>query len=248
MCLALVAFDVVPGWAVILAANRDEYRDRPARAMDWWSDRPEIVGGRDLRSGGTWLAARRDGRFAAVLNDARIPAPAAAPSRGTLVTDILEGDDMARRVTEVQARSDRYAGFHLLAGEPASGWYCGNRDGSSRSLAAGVHAVGNAGLDPNDPRVQRGRSLFEATLSAPVSTPALLECLADREEVPPGEGDCRPVFIAARAFGTRCSSVLLVAHDGTACFHERRFDAGSRASGETLWHWSTVAADERAGT
>lgn len=237
MCLALLALDAVPGWPLVLAANRDERHDRPARPLDWWGDHPDMVGGRDERAGGTWLAARRDGRFATVLNDARIAPPAGAPSRGNLVAEALGPGDAASITTAIHARRHAYAGFHLLVGEPGTGWYCGTHAEQPRVLSAGVHSVGNAGLDPGDPRLGRAVDLFRSALADGFERSALLDALGDRQGAGNGPADCRPVFIAAESFGTRCSTVLAIDADGEACMHERRFAAGGRMTGETVRQW-----------
>lgn len=241
MCLALVALDAVPGWPLILLANRDERHGRPAEPLDWWSDRPDIVGGRDARAGGSWLALRRDARFAAVLNDARVRPPSDAPSRGMMVTECLENADAHAIAAELHARRSHYAGFHLLLGEPGGGWYLGSHVDHPRPLSAGIHTVGNAGLDPGDARLRRIRGLFEATLASGVSVEALLCCLADTTEIGSGTGDCRPVFIADSEFGTRCSTVFTLAADGRACVHERRFRAGGHKSGDSTRQWRVAS-------
>src|SRR5882724_12046980 len=64
MCLILIALDSHPDYSLIVAANRDEFYDRPSAAAGLWSDSPEVLGGRDLKAGGTWLGIDRSGRFA----------------------------------------------------------------------------------------------------------------------------------------------------------------------------------------
>ena len=63
----------------------------PTKGAHWWPDKPDILGGRDLQAGGTWLALHRNGRFATVTNfrDAEPPSPGLL-SRGHLVTGFLE--------------------------------------------------------------------------------------------------------------------------------------------------------------
>ncbi|HQW21080.1 MAG TPA: NRDE family protein, partial [Rhodocyclaceae bacterium] len=96
MCLILLAWQAHPDYPLVIAANRDEYFSRPTAAAEFWSDRdpphPEILAGRDLQAGGTWLGISRAGRFAALTNF-RQPENRAtvAPSRGTLVSDFLTG-------------------------------------------------------------------------------------------------------------------------------------------------------------
>src|SRR5258706_11902709 len=68
MCLILIAHHADPRYRLVLAANRDEYFQRPTAAADYWSDAPHVLGGRDLEQGGTWLGVATDGRSAAVTN------------------------------------------------------------------------------------------------------------------------------------------------------------------------------------
>jgi len=79
-----------------LAANRDEFFSRAATPMDWWQDAPQVLAGRDLQGGGSWLGLHRDGRFAALTNY-RAPAEMqlGGPSRGRLVADFLTGPGLA---------------------------------------------------------------------------------------------------------------------------------------------------------
>ena len=55
MCLILFAWQAHPGYPLVLAANRDEFHQRPTAEADFWDDAPDILAGRDLQAGGTWL-------------------------------------------------------------------------------------------------------------------------------------------------------------------------------------------------
>lgn len=68
MCLIVAGWQVHPEFPLVVAANRDEFHARPTDGAAFWDDAPQIFGGRDRQAGGTWLAAHRDGRFAAVTN------------------------------------------------------------------------------------------------------------------------------------------------------------------------------------
>ncbi len=96
MCLVVLAFRVSDDIPVVLAANRDEFHARPTREAHWWPDGSDILAGRDLQAGGTWLGVHRSGRFATVTNyrDADAP-PGSLTSRGRLVSDFLAGDRAA---------------------------------------------------------------------------------------------------------------------------------------------------------
>ena len=121
MCLILLAWQVHPKFPCVLAANRDELHERPTRGAEWWTDHEEILAGRDLKEGGTWLGVTRSGSFAALTNfrDPRLQRTDVR-SRGTLVTDLL---DSGRSVAESLAYLRSVAhdvfpedGHHLCSG------------------------------------------------------------------------------------------------------------------------------------
>ena len=68
MCLIVMAWRAHPEIPLLIAANRDEFHSRPTCAAHWWKDRGDILAGRDLVAGGTWIGITRSGRFAAVTN------------------------------------------------------------------------------------------------------------------------------------------------------------------------------------
>src|SRR3954453_20048798 len=115
MCLIAIAIAVHASrrYPIVIAANRNEFYDRPTRPLHIWDDDPNIAGGRDLRAGGTWLGVTRDGRFAAVTNIRGNDGPPNARSRGTLVGDFVRSNVTPLDYAE-SVRSIDYAGVHLL--------------------------------------------------------------------------------------------------------------------------------------
>jgi len=94
MCLIVFSIDHQPGYRLILAANRDEFYDRPTLALSRWDELPDVYAGRDLEGRGTWLGVSRSRRVAAITNY-RDPTSvnADAPSRGLLVSGFLSGSE-----------------------------------------------------------------------------------------------------------------------------------------------------------
>ena len=92
MCLLVLAWNTHPRYRLVVAANRDEYHDRPTAALGRWSAPDDVLGGRDLRAGGTWLGIDRRRRFGIVTNfrDLVRTRPE-APSRGGLIPRYLRG-------------------------------------------------------------------------------------------------------------------------------------------------------------
>ena len=229
MCLVFVAVDIVPGHPLVLAGNRDEAHARPTARLAAWTDAPQVVAGRDLTAGGTWLGTAAHpaqvGRWATVTN---VRDPAAirrdARSRGALVADFLRGSDApeayARRV---HAAREAFNGFNLLVGVGGEAWLASTRRPAAERLAAGVHGLSNDTLDTPWPKLTRGRDAFAAVLArtGPPDADALLGVLAD--ETRPADADLpetgvgpalervlSPAFIRGAHYGTRASTVLVL--------------------------------------
>ena len=88
MCLALIALDVHPRLALVIAANRDEFHARASAPAHWWADGK--LAGLDRVGGGSWFGVDATGRWALVTNYREgVPRDPAAPSRGMLVSRAL---------------------------------------------------------------------------------------------------------------------------------------------------------------
>lgn len=233
MCLIVVAWKARDGLPLVVAANRDEWRDRPAEAARWWSDHPEILAGRDLKAGGTWMGVTRCGRFAAVTNF-RDPSDrrSTARSRGELVTQfLLSRDRPGAFLGALAARARDYNGFNLIAGDGAELWYFGSREALAREIAPGVHGLSNHLLDEPWPKVVRGRMAMEEALRERDPAGRLFAMLADGEGAPDAalpntgvgiewERRLAAPLITGADYGTRASTVLCVARDGAITFEE----------------------------
>jgi uncharacterized protein with NRDE domain len=257
MCLLVFAWKVHPRYRLVMAANRDEFHDRPAAPLSAWQDAPAILAGRDLQSGGTWMGAARPGRYAVVTNFRELERPAAgAPSRGALVRDFLAGTDAAADYCSgLRDAGADYAGFNLLAGDIDALHYYSNRNGqSSRPLPAGVFGLSNHWLDSPWPKLLRSRSRLAELIAADHIAPdGLFELLADREPAdldempdtglpPDWERALSSPFVVHERYGTRCSTVLLIEHDGHTSLLERRFDARGALTGASRLAFQGVAA------
>jgi len=253
MCLILFSHSLHPRYALILAANRDEFYDRPSRPSQFWEKPTEILAGRDMRSQGTWLGISRKGRFAAITNfrdpGALLPK---APSRGFLVRDFLCGHgspltDMER----IQADGNRYNGFNLIAGEPEALYYYSNKTSGIQRISPGIHALSNSLIDVPWPKVVRGKNAFKALIngSETIAPDALFQILADTM-IPPDDQlpDTRiglawerilsPLFIRSEFYGTRASTVVLIERSGRVMFAERVYDPNASAErGRTTRHF-----------
>ena len=101
MCLILFSVEQHARYPLIIAANRDEHYDRPSAPLGFWTDAPQIAGGRDLEAGGTWLGITRQGRWAALTNYRQAGSyRLGAPSRGHLVSNYLLNSHSPQRYIE----------------------------------------------------------------------------------------------------------------------------------------------------
>lgn len=250
MCLILLAYRNHPGYELVVAANRDEFYDRPTAPLAFWDDAPEVLAGRDLKAGGTWLGITRNGRFAALTNY-RDPAQvlSEAPSRGRLVGTYLREMEPARVALErLAAQASAYNGFNLLLGDGEGLFYTSNLTGRYRALEPGLYGLSNHLLNTPWPKLRRGLAALRRALDRrPDPNPDdLLLLLTDRtpasnNELPhtgvslEWERWLSPIFIEAPGYGTRSSTVLLVNDTGHARMVEMTWADGGRREFHLDW-------------
>ncbi|MFZ3323268.1 MAG: NRDE family protein [Usitatibacter sp.] len=233
MCLIILAWKARSDLPLAVAANRDEWRDRPTEPAHWWNDHPELLAGRDLEAGGTWMGITRGGRFAAVTNF-RDPSErrTSARSRGTLVTEFLLGSDAPREyLAHLASTAGEYNGFNLILGDGATLWYYSSREDKAREIEPGVHGLSNNLLNEPWPKVVKGRAKMREALRDDDPTPQLFDLLSDRSFVDDTqlprtgvgidwERRLATALIAGPDYGTRSSTVLTVDAKGKARFEE----------------------------
>jgi uncharacterized protein with NRDE domain len=238
VCLIIFAYRANPDYHLILAANRDEFYDRATCPAAFWDDAPEVLAGRDLRAGGTWLGITKKGRIAAITNY-REPGFTleGAPSRGDLVKDFLTGDSSPYTyLKRVHGKNRAYSGFNLIIGDRKDLFYYSNRDEHIRRIEPGVHGLSNHLLDTAWPKVSQGKSELQSliTQNGGFFQKDLFKLLADHsspldEELPDTgvglewERILSPRFITSDVYGTRSSSIVAWRYNGEVTFLERTF-------------------------
>ena len=250
MCLILVVWRRHPQYPCLIAANRDEFHGRAAEPAHWWRDRPQILAGRDLAAGGTWLGITRSGRFAALTNY-RSPQHKRTdvPSRGGLVTDALESrgpaeDDLDR----LQRIGPGYNGFNLIFSDGQHLAVHESVPGTGRVLAPGIYGLSNHVLDTPWPKVERAKARLHALLDQSIDPSAVLDLLRDDRPAPdehlPGTGLSlewerllSSAFIRGSDYGTRCSTVVRIDQRGKVYFDEWSWDASGAESGRASFQF-----------
>jgi uncharacterized protein with NRDE domain len=237
MCLILLSYNNHPVFKLVIAANRDEFYNRPTAPLEVWENEPRVAAGRDLKGGGTWMGVSPDGRLAAITNyrDPRALKPQ-APTRGTLVTEFLTGEMSARRYLEkLSGSAGDYNGFNLVVYDGEEFCFFSNREGVVRPISSGLHGLSNHLFDTPWPKIKRGLKLFEAATAADtISTEGIFAVLGDRKLPPDGklpdtgvgiewERRLSPLFIESDIYGTRSSSFVTIDRSGKLVFHERTY-------------------------
>ncbi|MFN3197666.1 MAG: NRDE family protein [Bradymonadia bacterium] len=210
MCVIGIAMHVHPQWPVIIAANRDEFLQRPTsgpQQLGVDAQGHAFFGGRDLEKGGTWMGVGAGGFFVGLTNQ-RLGGGAGSPaprSRGEVVLEALR----LASVVEINAwlstlPTADYLPFNLMYGTAEAMWVAYVRPDAApqvEQVPSGIHALPNDVLDsPRFPRAARvvagmGGALdgLPSDASWPDVSASLTTLLADR--TPPNE-DERAVLAA----------------------------------------------------
>jgi|WetSurMetagenome_2_1015567.scaffolds.fasta_scaffold51014_3 uncharacterized protein with NRDE domain len=244
MCLFFCAFDIHPKYRLIIAANRDEFYNRPSRPAGFWPEAPELLAGKDLQGGGTWFGITRSGRFAAITNYRDPQAHRNhAPSRGLLMTDYLLGSAAPADYLEAaRQKGAQYNGFNLIVGSTRELYYYSNRKGGVIALTPGLYGMSNHLLDTPWPKVARGKEAFGDILARgeDPDPETLFDILSDRtimkDELLPDTGiglDWERIlsarFISSPVYGTRSSTLLYADRQDRVVFIDRNFDSNPGA-------------------
>ncbi len=245
--MCLIVFDWNPDTAVPLrlVANRDEFHTRPTQSLHFWPDEPDILAGRDMQAGGSWLGVSRNGRLAAITNVRETGATPPDPqSRGHLVRDFLrEQTSVTDYLQRLQQQAQRYPGFNLLLLADGEMWHYSNRGADSATqISAGVHGLSNAGLDTPWPKLVQARDALaqlpkHALLNEAVMVTARRDRFADDALPDTGVGLelerlLSPPFIVSPNYGTRCTTAIRMITTGAEVL-ERRYDPQGNISGQS---------------
>ncbi|MEW9052175.1 MAG: NRDE family protein [Neobacillus sp.] len=237
MCLVLFAYHAHPEFKLIVAANRDEFYQRPTAPAHYWDDVPEILAGRDLEKMGTWMGVTKTGRFAALTNY-RDPneMTEGKHSRGEVVANALMYYGKTKEYMEsLEKTPSLYPGYNLLAGDSDSLYYYSNVGQELRKVEPGIHGVSNHLLNSEWPKVQIGKEGMSALLQEKQGnlTEKLFTLLQNADPAPDEllpktgislewERMLSPLFIKSEGYGTRSSTVLFMS-DNEIQYIERVF-------------------------
>ena len=218
MCTLVILRRPEHRWPLVIGANRDEMIGRaalpPARH---WPDRPEVVAGKDLLAGGSWLGVNDWGVAAAVLNRHGSLGPAEGQrSRGELVLEALDHPD-AVAAAEALSHLDpaAYRTFNLIVADNRDAFWLRHADGKNVDawpIDEGLSLIDSGELNrPNNRRVALAAPRFRA--AAPPDPDredwAAWQALLSDDESPPGEAPESALrFRTGHGYGTVSSALI----------------------------------------
>jgi uncharacterized protein with NRDE domain len=248
MCLLLFGVKASKSFPFILAANRDEFYQRPTAAMDFWLEKPGILAGRDLKCGGTWFGINTRGRFAALTNYRDLSSlKTDAPSRGDIIVQFLESEDSIPDFLDcLKPDSARYNGFNLLAGDGRTQYWFSNLTHAVTPVPTGIHGISNHLMDTPWPKVSTGKDMLARAIDAhppgtdTLDVKALFDLLSDTaapaDALLPDTGVglewerlLAPLFIKSPTYGTRSSIVMGITSQGEIQVTERTYFSDKKA-------------------
>ena len=241
MCLIVFANNVIKDYKLIFAANRDEFYNRPSEQADFWKDHPDLLAGKDLQAGGTWMGITRKGKFAAITNFRDLKNNRNdAPSRGNLTLDFLVKDVTPEEYYyRLKSELNNYNGFNLILGNIDELYYFSNKTDGLTKLEPGIHGISNAILDTPWPKVEKSKRQLKHLIEQQNIHPwEILNLLDDTspakdEELPDTgvglelERILSPIFIKSEKYGTRSSTIVTVDKNNNVKFVEKTYFANT---------------------
>ncbi|WP_010677329.1 NRDE family protein [Bacillus timonensis] len=223
MCLVLFAYKKHPVYQLIIAANRDEFYQRPTAPIHFWEDEPTLLAGRDLEKMGTWMGVTKAGRFAALTNY-RDPNESSVgkQSRGKLVKEALTyNGEIAEYMKQLEKTNSQFPGYNLLVGDPNQLYYYSNVGKRLENVKPGIHGLSNHLLNTNWPKVEKGKEGLAQIIKGENLVENLVELLQNTDRpndhfLPKTgvslewERILSSLFIQTNGYGTRSSTVLLM--------------------------------------
>ena len=246
MCLIFLSYKQNKEYPLIVLANRDEFYNRPTQPADYWHENLNILGGKDLEGGGTWMGITKNG-FMAMLTNYRDVANLKpnAPTRGKLVSDYLHGEFKTKEyLLALSQTGSQYNGYNLIAGSFDDPWYYSNYQPKVVRLGSGLYGLSNGLLNSNWPKVETGKSMLSPLLAkSNLNKQELFNTMtskniAEDKKLPSTgltlekERLLSPMFIETEGYGTRCTTLITVNKNGQVEFTERQFENGKPTGDE----------------
>lgn len=242
MCLIFLSYQQNKEYPFIALANRDEFYKRPTQAANYWEENPNILAGKDLEAGGTWMGITKNGYMAMLTNYRDLSnLKQNAPTRGKLVSDYLHSEfEPKNYLMALTKTASLYNGYNLIAGTFDDPWYYSNYQKKKVvQLGSGLYGLSNHLLDTKWQKVTKGKEMLAPLLlDKQLDTEAMFAIMGDKEVVNneaflPNTGlpidrerAISSMFIDTEGYGTRATTLITVHKSGGVNFTERLFENG----------------------
>ncbi|EDV21599.1 Transport and Golgi organization protein 2-like protein [Trichoplax sp. H2] len=242
MCIIFFQFNPSPNetpYQLILAANRDEFLNRPSRPAQPLEGHPNVICGLDLEPtnpGGTWIGVSKNGRIAAITNTSRATHDPKLQSRGELVMKFLTSEVSPKAYLEEIAQvGHKYNGFFLitiaLRQDKIDGYiFCNKDDEGIRHISEGLHGLSNFAFNSNQTKIVYGKELIADAVKKSSSKgdliSSLLTALKDNKRNVPDPlhsymyPELSSINVKLPTYGTRTHTIILVDHQQNVTFTE----------------------------
>ena len=120
MCtLFIYKNDVESKWPLLLAANRDEYLNRPFKTPGLhWKEYPSIFAGKDCLKGGSWIGINKHYLCAIMLNRKNSNSLNFNSSRGNLVIEALKYRSAKEAIKRIEKKDyNKYNYFNFFVSD-----------------------------------------------------------------------------------------------------------------------------------
>ncbi len=241
MCIVLIAKNTIKDFPLIILANRDEYFQRETQSLNLWGINKEILAGKDLRAGGTWLGVTSSGRVGALTNLPSIKnAPKNKKSRGLIIKDFLTKNVTPCQYVKLLGKTkNEFLGFNLIVGDRESLIHYSNATCRNLVLDDGIHVITNTTFNENWPKGNILKEKVKDVISEnptnlinrffSILGPSSKQRLLDTSYK-------ESIFVTDGLYGTRSSSVLLFHKDGRCNFNERSYNNHQKVLGEKKFY------------
>ena len=210
MCLLTIQYKTARDAAILVAANREESRDRPSQAPRIQSGRPRVMCGVDRKAGGTWLGVNQHRLLAAVANRPKAAVPSEPRSRGLLCREMLNFETAVKATDYAvkELKSDRYAGGNFVCADAKNALVIHGGDSVKVvELAPGLHVLSENDVDDlADERQELVRRLL--TLQRLDSAVAFLAVASRTFSRKPDSAGRRGVVLLGSDYGTVSSTLV----------------------------------------
>jgi uncharacterized protein with NRDE domain len=237
MCLILLAQKPSDDFKFVMASNRDEFYSRPTTPAHWWPDIKDLLAGKDLEQGGTWMGMSKNGKFAAVTNVRDFYAENYSDisylSRGDLVKDFFISPQSSEEYISNLNYND-YLGCNLCLYDQEELSFFSSK-GKEEVEKENIFVLGNKKIGEESKKINLAKEDFKNILKKNFKNSDLLKLMQSPAEQYEFEentiksrhgNEFLARFIKSKIYGTRSTTVMTINNDNVVSISEQLYEKG----------------------